>query len=66
MRNVLYPFKWPLLVLLVGFLVRVIGAMMKILHWPGADLVLIAGTILMAAGIVWLMIKMIVLKKESN
>lgn len=66
MRNVLYPFKWPLIALLFGLLVRVIGAMIKILHWPGADLVLIAGTCLMATGIVWLMVKMISLKKESN
>ncbi len=66
MRNALYPFKWPLVVLLFGFLVRIIGAMIKILHWVGADLVLIAGTGLMATGIVWLIVKMISLKKESN
>lgn len=66
MRNVLYPFKWPLSLLLAGFLVRIIGAMMKILHWLGADRILITGTALMATAIVWLIIKLVSLKKESN
>jgi hypothetical protein len=66
MRNALYPFKWPLIVLLLGFLIRIIGAMIKILHWFGADLVLITGTAIMGIAILWLIIKLALLKKQNT
>ena len=66
MKNSLYPFKWPLVLLLLGFFARIIGAMMKILHWLNADLILIIGTIIMLASIAWLIIKLVLLKEQNN
>jgi hypothetical protein len=65
-KDILYMLKWPLILLLIGFLVRVFGAMIKILHWVGADLVLITGTVLMMIAIVWLIIKISLLKKTND
>lgn len=53
-------FKWPLSLLLSGFLVRVIGSMMKILHWQHADSTLITATCIIAAAIVWLIIRLLI------
>ncbi|MET0392382.1 MAG: hypothetical protein ABW019_04540 [Chitinophagaceae bacterium] len=53
-----YPFRRPLILLLSGFLVRTIAALMKVLHWPYADPLLIAGTAVMAIAIIWLMVKL--------
>ena len=66
MKNILYLFKWPVALLLLGFLIRIIGAMIKILHWLNADLILLAGTVLMAVAILWLIIKLLMLKKQSS
>lgn len=66
MKNSLYFFKWPLVLLLVGFMIRVIGSMIKILHWLNADNILIAGTLLMVVSIAWLIIKLISFKKQSS
>lgn len=59
-----YRFKWPLLLLLTGFLLRIIAALIKIMHWFHADYLLITGTIIMAAAIVWLMTKLITAKQQ--
>ena len=61
-----YYYKWPLSLLLFGFLVRVIGALMKILHWPASDITLTVATAIMATAIVWLIIKLVLLKKKSS
>jgi hypothetical protein len=66
MKNSLYFLKWPLILLLLGFMVRVIGAMIKILHWVNADNILIAGTIIMVVSIAWLIIKLLSLKKHNS
>jgi uncharacterized membrane protein YhdT len=66
MKNSLYLLKWPLFLLLLGFLIRTFGAMIKILHWFNADQILIIGTALMLASIVWLMMKLVFLKKENS
>lgn len=65
MKKSLYFFKWPLVLLLVGFMVRVIGAMIKILHWANADTILLAGTVMIVISIAWLIIKLIALKKQN-
>lgn len=49
----LYRFKWPLIVFLVGTGIRILGAMMKIMHWNGADLVILIATIIMLLAIIW-------------
>ena len=65
MKNSLHYLKWPLMILLFGFLLRTAGAMMKILHWHAADIVLISATIIMIISIIWLMIKMLLVKKQK-
>ena len=58
--------KLPFILLCVGFIVRVIAAMMKILHWPGADLGLAVGTIIIIASISWIIIKIAILKSAPK
>jgi hypothetical protein len=59
----LYYFKWPLIILAFGYIVRIIGALFKIRHWPNADLMLTAGSAIMISGLVFLVVKLIVYKK---
>lgn len=66
MRNSLYILKWPLITLLFGFLLRTVGAMIKILHWPGADTILLIATVVMVLSILWLMIKIFLVKKQDS
>ena len=66
MKNTLYAFKWPLALLLIGFLIRILGAMMKILHWRGADETLVVATAIMVTAVLWLIIKLVLLKKQST
>ncbi len=65
MRNSLNYLKWPLLLLLAGIAIRSFGAMMKVLHWQGADIILIIGTGVMVIAILWLMIKILLVKKQD-
>ena len=65
MNNLLHYLKWPLIILFIGFLLRTAGAMMKILHWRGADIVLMSATIVMMISILWLIIKMLLVKKQK-
>lgn len=45
--------KRPLLLLLLGFLVTIIGAWAKILHLSFADVLLTAGMVLEAGGVIY-------------
>jgi hypothetical protein len=58
---------WHILVLfLVGFAITIIGALFKILHWPGAALMLMLGMGLKAFTVVLLIIKIIQNRKSSH
>jgi hypothetical protein len=59
----LYFFKWPLSVFLTGYLIQIIGALLKIRHWPGADEMLTLGMITISAGLLFALIKLFILKK---
>jgi hypothetical protein len=59
----LHTFKPGLIILLIGFLIRTIGALLKIRHWPGADETLMIGFLIMIAAIIILIIKVISIKK---
>jgi hypothetical protein len=62
--NVLYKFKWPVIISVTGFLIRVIGAMMKILHWQDADQVLLIATAIIVAGLLFLIVKLVLVKNK--
>ncbi len=62
----LYLFKWPLTLLLTGFIARTIGIMIKTLHWANANAILVCSSMIMAVSIIWLIIKVIRVKKQTN
>lgn len=64
--QILYYLKWPLVVFLAGAAARIAGALMKILHWRGADDILVIATGIMVVAIIWLIIKLIIIKKNGG
>jgi hypothetical protein len=62
----LYFFKWPLAIFLTGYLLQIIGALVKIRHWPGADELLTFGMITMCEGVLFAIVKLFILKKLLN
>ena len=46
----------PLVLLLLGMVITIIGALFKIMHWPGANLLLSLGLFSEAAAIIVIMI----------
>jgi|RhiMethySRZTD1v2_1073278.scaffolds.fasta_scaffold47837_3 hypothetical protein len=61
----LYYLKWPFLIFFVGLLLNVIGALLKIRHWPGADEILTLGSIAQAVAILLAIIKIAMVKKPN-
>ena len=61
----LYFLRWPLVFFLLGVGIRFIGALFKIRHWPLADELLAAGTIISVAAILFTIIKLLLLKKQQ-
>ena len=57
--------KWPLIIFLLGFLVRFIGILFKIRHWPMADEYITIGSIICGIAIVFAIIKLAFLKKPN-
>ena len=62
----LWFLKWPLIVFLIGFLIRFIGALFKIRHWPGADELITYGSLIGAIGIIYAIIKIALMKKPGQ
>jgi hypothetical protein len=60
----LYYLKWPLIVVVVGILIDFFGSMMKVLHWQGSDIVIITATVVTNLGLLFLIIKLALLKKK--
>jgi len=58
-------FKWPLVIFLSGLAIRWIGAICKIRHWPYADELLMAGSILGISGILFAVMKLLIFKKQQ-
>ncbi|MGQ2984627.1 GldL-related protein [Flavobacterium sp.] len=57
---------WVIIVIvLIGLMITIVGALFKIMHWPGASLMLIVGMGLKALGILLLLIK-VVMARNSN
>jgi len=61
----LYYLKWPFFIFFIGLLLNIIGALLKIRHWPGGDEVLTLGSIAQAAAIVFAIIKIVSIKKPE-
>jgi hypothetical protein len=61
----LYFLRFPLLIFLIGYLIRFIGALFKIRYWPSADELITMGTLIAGLGIVFGIIKIILMKKTE-
>jgi len=58
-------FRWPLIILLFGSIIQIIGALFKIRHWPMADEMITISTIICVIAIVFAIIKLVFLKKPN-
>lgn len=56
-------YRYILIVFILGFVITVIGALFKLMHWPGASLMLILGMLSEALAGIMLIIKII---KDQN
>ena len=52
----------PLIVFLIGMILTIIGSLFKIMHWPGASIMLIIGMLSEATALIILIIT--ILKKK--
>lgn len=50
-------FKLPIILLLVGAAIVILGSLFKIMHWPFGNGILIIGMILEVVGLLYLVIK---------
>ena len=62
----LHFLKWPLILLLVGYLLFLIGNFSKGRHWVLADEFIVAGYLMITIAIVWTIIKFIFLKQPEE
>ena len=58
--------KWPIVIFLIGLLIRFIGVLFKIRHWPSADELITIGSLIGVAGIVYGIIKVAFIKKPNQ
>ena len=58
-------YKWPFILFVTGLLIRFLGMLLKIRHWPMADEFLLAGLLVSAAGIVYAIIKVLLVKDQQ-
>ena len=56
-------YKFPLVFFLLGFAVTIIGALFKIMHWPGARILLFVGMLSEVGAILILIINILKTKK---
>jgi hypothetical protein len=61
----LYYLKWPFFIFFIGLLINIIGALLKLRHWPGADEMLTLGSVLEATAIVFAIVKIVAIKKPE-
>jgi uncharacterized membrane protein len=64
--KVLYFLKWPLIFLLIGYLLFLIGNFSKSSQWALAGGLIIAGYLIIIIAIVWMIIKFIFLKPPEE
>lgn len=56
----------PIIVMLVGLAITIVGALFKIQHWPYGSELLTIGMLLESFGVILLIIKLILENKRSN
>ena len=64
--HALWFLKWPLIVFLAGFLVRLTGLLFKVRHWPMADELITTGSIICDIGIAYAIFKIAFMKKPGT
>jgi hypothetical protein len=62
----LHFLKWPLILLLAGYLFFLVGNFSKGRHWILADEFIVAGYLIIIIAIVWTIIKFIFLKPPEE
>jgi len=62
----LHFLKWPLILLLVGYLLFLIGNFSKGRRWVLADEFIVAGYLMITIAVVWTIIKFIFLKPPEE
>jgi len=55
--------RWPLIVFLIGFFVRLAGSLWKLRHWPMADELITVGYIICGIAVIWGIVILLTMKK---
>lgn len=58
--------KHALIILVIGFAAGIVGAVLKIMHWPYGNIVLISSLFLQAIGCVFLLYKLLTYSKIKD
>jgi len=58
--------KHALIILIIGFVASAFGAMLKIMHWPGANITLTVATVLQVIGWLLLLYKLVTYPKIKD
>lgn len=59
-------YKHIIVVFLLGSLITIVGALFKIMHWPGASIALITGLFFEVIAILFLIIKLMTTGKSDS
>jgi hypothetical protein len=59
-----YNFRYPITLFLLSFVGMMLGLMLKILHWPGGQLVIGSMIMVQTISIIWLII--IIIKSPKS
>lgn len=62
----LHFLRWPLILLLAGYLAFLFGSFSQGRHWPLAEKFIVAGYAMIVVAIVWIIIKFIFLKPPED
>ena len=49
-------YKLPLILFLIGMILTIIGSLFKLMHWPGATIMLIVGMLTEVAAVITLIL----------
>jgi hypothetical protein len=52
-------YKIPLILFLIGMILTIVGSLFKIMHWPGASIMLPVGMLTEAAAIIVLIVLLV-------
>jgi hypothetical protein len=52
-------YKLPLILFLIGMILTIVGSLFKLMHWPGAGIMLIIGMLTEVAAIISLIVLLV-------